>query len=202
MATEYINIEGQLQYAKVYEPDNAFGASNWQTNIFPKDDKEWEKIKSAGIQKKIKENNDPAKGPIGKYIEFTRPVHRIINKEMVYFTGPIVEQGDGTVIVDYVNSETDQRVRSYQEHEKNKIQRRGKPILLGNGTDAVIRVAVYDTQKGKGQRLDSIKVLNLVEYTPKTLELPPVLEDVRTALEPVDMTENNSSNDLDDEIPF
>lgn len=199
-----MNFEGKIQYAQLYEPDNAFGASNWKLNLFPKDDAEWEKIKKAGIQKKVQENNDPAKGPVGKYIQFTRPAFKVIKGDMVSFSGPVVENEDGTVIVDYINTETNKRIFSFKQEEKSKVVRRGKPVLLGNGSDVRIRVAIYDTVKGKGQRLESVTVLNLVEYTPQQRELPPVLEDVRTPLVPVDMPGigTNKNNDLDDEIPF
>lgn len=200
MATEYIEIEGKVQYPQLYEPDNAFGASNYKLNIFPKDDAEWAKIKKAGIQKKIQENNDPERGPVGKYIQFTRAAFKVIKGEMVNFSGPVVLNHEGKVIVDYINSETEKRVYSFPAKDKSKVYRRGKPVLIGNGSDVKIRVAVYDTQKGKGQRLESVTVLNLVEFVRQEKELPPVLEDVRTPLEPIDTS--SGSKILDDEIPF
>ena len=60
----------------------------------------------------------------------------------------------------------------------------GDPVLVGNGSKAQITLAVYTTQMGVGNRLESIKLLDLIEYK---------------APEPV---EEKSSRDLDDEIPF
>lgn len=36
--------------------------------------------------------------------------------------------------------------------------------LVGNGSTVEVDVVVYDTIKGKGHRLEAVKVLNLVEY--------------------------------------
>lgn len=197
--TQYLEFEGKVAWAQVYEPDNAFGATNWKLNLFPKDDNEWARIKAAGIQKRQQENNDPSKGPTGKFIQFTRPANKVIKGNMVCFTGPIITNHDDAVIVDYIDAETEKRIFSYDPNDKNKVVRRGKPIAIGNGSDVKIRVAVYDTLKGKGQRLEAVKVLNLVEYVREERELPPVLEDVRTALAPVDMPATTSSSN---DIPF
>ena len=42
----------------------------------------------------------------------------------------------------------------------------GKPFsdLIGNGSDVTIKVSVYDTQMGKGTRLDAVRVDTLVPY--------------------------------------
>lgn len=189
--TQYFDFEGKIQYPQVYEPDNAFGASNWKLNLFPKDEAELEKIQATGIQKKVQENNDPNRGPIGKYIQFTRPAFKVIKGEMVNFSGPIVMMDD-SVVVDYVDTETDKRVFSFKAENKGKVVRRGKPILIGNGSDVRVRVGVYDTQKGKGQRLESVTILNLIEYVRQERELPPVLEDVRTPMAPVDMPQQDT----------
>jgi hypothetical protein len=55
--------------------------------------------------------------------------------------------------------------------------------LIGNGSKVKVSVAVYDTVKGKGQRLESIQVLDLIEYEKGEYELPPVKEDIRSAVE-------------------
>lgn len=201
MATEYMNFEGKVSWAKLYEPDNAFGASNWKLNLFPKDEAEWDKIKAAGIQKKEKVNNDPAKGPIGKYLEFSRPAFKMIKGKMINFSGPVVLNNEDKVIVDYVNRKTNKRAYQFDNDEKGDIERRGKPIVIGNGSDVLVRVAVYDTLKGKGQRLESVKILDLIEYEQKERPLPDVVEDIRKPLVAIDkpLPQNNS---LNDDIPF
>lgn len=186
MATELLKVTGQVAWAKVYEPDIAFGATKWKIMFWPKDEAELEKIKKAGIQKKIKDNNDPNNNvPLGKYLEFSRDAFKVINGDMVNFTGPVVLNEKNEVIVDYINTETQKRAYSFSNADKAKVARRGSPVTIGNGSEVMIEVSVYDTQKGKGQRLDTIKVLSLVEYK-KDDALPPVVNNIVQAMHPVD----------------
>lgn len=37
---------------------------------------------------------------------------------------------------------------------------------IGNGSKAMVNVAIFDTKKGKGHRLERITITDLVEYTP------------------------------------
>lgn len=193
MATEYLEFEGKAQYAQVYEPDNAFGASNWKINFFPKDEAEMKRIKDAGVQKKVNENNDPERGPIGQYIQFTRPVMKVMNtkegQKVVNFSGPVILDHDGNVIVDYIDKTENKRIYSFSNDKKGDVVRRGKPVIIGNSSDVKVRVAIYDTQKGKGQRLEQVQIMNLVPYVRADRELPPVLEDVMT---PMTLTEDTS----------
>lgn len=39
--------------------------------------------------------------------------------------------------------------------------------LVGNGSEVTVKIAVYDSAKGKGTRLESVRVENLVEYEGK-----------------------------------
>ena len=40
-----------------------------------------------------------------------------------------------------------------------------KSVLIGNGSEVSIKVEVYDTKRGKGHRLKSVRVDKLVPYT-------------------------------------
>ena len=44
--------------------------------------------------------------------------------------------------------------------------------LIGNGSHVECTVVVYDTSKGKGHRLQRVKILDLVEYIPVTDAIP------------------------------
>lgn len=154
--TDTIKIKGTVAWAKVYEPDTAFGAENYKLDLFPESEAEWEKFKKSGIQKKVKENEQ------GKYFQLVRPSFKLIKGEIINFTGPIVEDKDGKVIVDYVDDEG-KRVYSYKNNDK-KPTRRGSPILIGNGSKVEVTIAVYDTFKGKGHRFERVKVLDLIEF--------------------------------------
>jgi hypothetical protein len=74
----------------------------------------------------------------GEYITLRRPNNKLIKKELVEFGPPKVLDKD--------NKEFDG--------------------LIGNGSEITAKVAVYDTIKGKGHRLESVRVEKLVEYIP------------------------------------
>jgi len=158
MATQTVKMRGKVYWAKVYAPDVAFGASTYKLDFYPLNDAEFQKFKEAGIQKTVKENEN------GKYFQLSRPDFKLIKGEIITFTSPVIEDKEGKTIVDHVNVETGNRVYSYNAKDKNKIIRRGNPILIGNGSEVEVRVAVYDTAKGKGHRLESVKILDLIEY--------------------------------------
>lgn len=158
MTTQTLKMRGKVYWAKVYAPDVAFGSSNYKIDFYPNDDEEMQKFKDAGIQKTVKENEN------GKYFQLVRPDFKLLKGEIITFTSPVIEDKDGKTVVDHVNTDTGNRVYSFNAKEKDKVIRRGNPILLGNGSEVEVRVAVYDTAKGKGHRLEAIKILDLIEY--------------------------------------
>lgn len=73
----------------------------------------------------------------GRYLTFRRPESKLFGKELVEFDPPGV----------WLN---------------------GAPYKgsIGNGSAVTLKVEVFDTAKGKGHRLDGVRVDNLVEYKP------------------------------------
>lgn len=72
----------------------------------------------------------------GVFVTFRRPEAKVIKDELVKFDPPSVIDADG-----------------------NKLDQ-----LVGNGSDVTVKVIVYDTMKGKGHRLEAVKVNKLVPY--------------------------------------
>lgn len=72
----------------------------------------------------------------GTFVTFRRPEAKVIRDELVKFNPPEVLDDAG-----------------------NKMEQ-----LVGNGSDVTIKVIVYDTMKGKGHRLEAVKVNKLVPY--------------------------------------
>lgn len=72
----------------------------------------------------------------GVFVTFRRPEAKVIRDELVKFNPPEVLDDAG-----------------------NKMEQ-----LVGNGSDVTIKVIVYDTMKGKGHRLEAVKVNKLVPY--------------------------------------
>lgn len=161
MATEYLTLEGTVNWAKVYDPDSYKDVDRrWILDFYPKDGGEWEKYRSSGIRVQVKNKGE------GDYLTFRRSVEKKIKtsegeKEIV-FTPPVIS---GAVNVYYVNKEQpDRYLKSYEKGSISDVIRIGTPEPIGNGSKVKITLAVYNTQQGKGHRLESIEVLELEEY--------------------------------------
>lgn len=179
MATTYASLKGKIKWPKVYEPDEYAGSKRWMVDFFPSDGAEWEKITKSGLQVEPKVSED------GKYIRLRRDCQKLIGDNLVVFCPPEIT---GAVEVHYTNAEGD-KVRSYNKGEKITINRVGETAPIGNGSLALVNISLFDTARGKGHRLESIKVLDLVGIPTK--EEPKETDDL---VVPTSKTE--------DEIPF
>lgn len=93
----------------------------------------------------------------------------MINKALVYFTPPYVKNKDTSYRIHY-NDENGNAVRQYTDPNK-KPTRVGEPFLIGNGSLVELNVCVFDTKtKGKGHRLEGLRILDLIEYVPQPKE--------------------------------
>ena len=154
MATEWHNIKAKLKWVKVYEPDEYAGAKRWMVNAYPYDGKEWEKVQKSGIQTQPKEDAD------GKYITLRRATTKVFKDDLVVFCPPEVT---GAVEVTYVD-DSGEKIRSYTKGEyKGNINMKGEKQNIDNGSVAIVNFCTYDTKQGKGHRLESLKILDLVQ---------------------------------------
>lgn len=185
--TKYYTLTGRLFWAKIYTADEFRGNRRWTINLYLDTPEEWAKFKETGIQAEPKENAD------GKYIPLRRPTNKMIKGKIVNFAPPIVYGTDGKKIISYVNEEGHE-VRSY-EGEKH-ITRIGDPVLIGNGSLVAVNLSVYPTAMGPGNRLESIRILDLIEYTPEE-----TTEDQKEVKGP-ETEVKTSSEELNDEIPW
>lgn len=162
--TQYISFVGTGKWCKIYKPDEFKGAVRWLMNFYPESPEEWKKFKDAGIQKKVNKDED------GEYFSAARPTTKMILGKIVHFTPPIVYDKNGDVLVGYYNDE-DKLLRSYNDENK-KIIKKGENVLIGNGSKVEITLCVYPTAMGPGNRLESIKILDLIEYAPEPEQEP------------------------------
>jgi len=191
LATNFYKLRGTLKWAKVYEPDSFMNAENYKIAFYPLDEKEWDKFKATGLELKIKDDTD---GVSGKFVTFRRPTKKLIKDDLVIFTPPEIT---GLVNVSY-EDENGNKIRSYNKADKLKIKRVGNVVELGNGTEAIVNFCVYDTVKGKGHRLESIRVLQLVEFEREDYE-----QEKETVVETkIEKKKSTVSEDLNDDIPF
>lgn len=72
------------------------------------------------------------------YVSFRRPQQKVIKNELVDFDPPVLVDKDNEVLEDRPN--------------------------VGNGSTVTCKVLVYDTIKGKGHRLEGVRIDNLIEF--------------------------------------
>lgn len=194
MATRYQNLKVKLKWCKVYEPDAFMGAENWKVSAYPVDEKEWDKFKATGLELGVKTDAD------GEYITLRRPTKKLIKDELVVFAPPEIT---GVVNVTYEN-ELGERVRQYNKGDKVKLVTNGEQEMIPNGSLAIVNFSYYDTIKGKGHRLESLRILELAEY----IEQPPRVADEAEAKEEVKEVKkevkksSDKKEELNDEIPW
>ena len=192
MATKWYNIKGRVSWAQVYEPDEYSGDKRWKITFYPFDGDEWETLRKSGVQLETKEDKEG-----GKYVTFRRSVKRLYGDDVTFFTPPVIS---GAVNVSYLDKATGKPVRSWTKGSGIEIEEKGEKTLIGNGSVIVANIAVYDTQKGKGHRLEGLKVLDLVTYERDAEEVPvDSPEDVAEVAAPV---AKKKKEELNDEIPW
>lgn len=144
--TETLFLTGQVNYAKVYKPDEKY--KNYVIDFFP-DKKSMELIKGSGLGLEAKEATDASKGAVGTYFRFRRPVTKDVKGELREYGPPKVVLNTG---------QTDEA---------------GVPVvepfnkLIGNGSEVAIRVIVYPAGPYIGHRLEAVRVDKHVPYEPK-----------------------------------
>ena len=146
MATEIHKFTGKAKWAKVYDAEEFRGSTNWKIDVYL-DKKGLDARSKAGIQSKVYEDED------GKYVSFKRPKTKLIKGVLNEFSGPKILDKDGNELVSYRKAA-----------DGLNWERVGNPVLIGNGSEVEVTIAVYDTQMGKGQRLESVRVIDLIEY--------------------------------------
>ena len=149
-ATKTFKFVGKAQWAKVYEADEFRGTKNWKIDLNV-DKENLALYKESGIQGKVRENEE---GPL---VSFKRPTTKLIKGVQQIFSGPKIVDKDGKVIVEYKKNE-----------EGTAFDRIGEPVLIGNGSVVECIVSVYPTSMGPGQRLEQVKIIDLIEYTPSS----------------------------------
>jgi hypothetical protein len=193
MATKWVTVRGVVRWTKVYEPDAFMGAENWKVDFAPLNEYERKKWDDTGIQLKFRKEEDGL-----EYTRLRRPVKKVFSDEVTFFAPPEIT---GAVNVQY-QDENGERIRQYKKGEK--INRVGEPVEIGNGSEVLVNVCYYDTVKGKGHRLESINVLNLVPFVRGEQKDKPEATKTEEKETKVDKTEKKStiSEDLNDKLPW
>ena len=158
--TQYLNVRGKIAWAhKLYVADEFRGGSNWTCSFYPADAAEWKKIKDAGIQ--LRPKKDDGSRSTVEYLGLKRPTQRTFGNKITYFTPPFINGKDGKPIVRYTLN--GKPVYQYDD-PKTVVNVDGEQIQIGNGSEVEVRLSYCPTQMGIGNRLESVKILDLIEY--------------------------------------
>ena len=138
MTTKVVFLSGVTKWAKLAKPDEKF--LTYQLDLFM-DEPSLAEFKASGLQLTLKNKGE------GDFVTLRRPATKVfMNKttkenELVTFGPPDVLSPDGNIYADVP--------------------------LIGNGSHITCKVTVYDTMKGKGHRLEKVRIDKLVEYNPQ-----------------------------------
>lgn len=139
MATKTIELQGILEWTKVFESNRDQGEFDVETDgattvDIIMDDENLKLMKDAGVRKQGKMDDEGR----GTRVKFKRPWKDKFDRE--WAAGPPSVYGpDGSV---------------WTEEDG----------LIGNGSIGVVFVDVYDTKMGKGTRLSGVQVIDHVEF--------------------------------------
>ena len=161
MATKIHFWSGSVEWAKVYDPDEYNGSSRWVINFYPDN---LDEVTGSGCQAQV---NEDANGD--KFVRLRRDTQKVINSDLVKFAPPRIT---GQVNVKYQNKLSGEDVFSWSmmENPTLELEQIGDRVTIGNGSKVVVRTAVYDTQRGKGTRLEGLEIKELVEYKSEVSE--------------------------------
>lgn len=159
MASVYGKIKGLVNWAKVYEPDVAFGDSKWKVDFYPLDKEQWAIVDK--LELTMRRREDPELDM--EFIKLSRPTEKKIQKNYVTFNPIRIFNKDGSMIQDTLDA-NGAVLKSYDTDNPQPMTSIGERVLLGNGTEVEVTLVVYDTQVGKGHRIEEIRVLDLVHY--------------------------------------
>lgn len=138
MPTQTYYFSGKALFPHLSSPDTKFDkAGIWHVGLIL-DDESKAAYAASGIQVTPKPvKRDDPNSPL--YVRFSRKTQQIMKNELVKFAAPEV------------------------------VDANNQPLsaLVGNDSKLTVKVSVFDTMRGKGHRLDKVRVDELIEYKPE-----------------------------------
>jgi len=141
MATEHFYFHGEAIWCRVHAEQKDQKYDRYSIGVFLDEDS-MERFKASEMQILPKQDKETGR----EFYQFARKNSQLIKGELVEFGTPHI----------FLASSKDIEERFTGQ--------------VGNGSEVTVKVAVYDSKKGKGHRLESVRVDNLVEYSKPTVE--------------------------------
>lgn len=153
MASKFYKFRGYSGYAMMYKPDEYMDKEYWKISFYPETEAVLDKMKAKGVRLKVYEDNGEKSGVEGKYVVIKRPTEKQFKDDLVEFNPPAIYDKDNKPLVTY---------------DKETGEKKGETVLIGNGSLVEVTVCIYDAKPyGKGTRLESVRLIDLIEYNPE-----------------------------------
>lgn len=200
--SKYVKFRGKSVYAMVYRPDEFNGQEFWKIGLAV-DKAGAEEIKESGSQVRVKYAEEVPNIDDGtRFFTFRRPAQKTFKNGTVNFCPPTIYDKKGKNLVSYHRGK--EQVYQYDEGTEEP-ERRGEPVIIGNGSEVEVTVCIYPAGSyGKGTRLESVKIIDLIEYNPDDEEETEP-EDDEAPFDTDDKSDDKRTpleKELNDEIPF
>lgn len=135
MATNTLFFTGKCQWAKVKNADTKFNPEGeYKIDVFLDKDN-LKKFVDSKLQLKLRH----ADGTDEPYVTFKRPEKQMIKGDIVVRGRPILLDNDNNTL------------------DAEKVE-------IGNGSTVTVKVTTYDGAKGKGHRLEAVRIDELIPY--------------------------------------
>lgn len=195
--TQFIKLRGKSMWAMLDKdnPDEYAGDKRWKITLILDDVNAYIKT---GLQLKLKDVDG------GQAINLRRGCKKLIGDDLVHFTPPLLIGSDNKWTRYFMTKDEETGKDKYTfswvkgEEEPTMV---GEDIFIPNGSEVEVGLAVYDTQKGKGHRLESVKILHLAEDMPATS----ANQEIEKAAEPTtkeEVSEVEESTESDIKAPW
>ncbi len=142
MATNTLYFTGKCQWAKLAKPDTKFDPAGVYAIDVFLDKDNLKKFNDSKMQLKLR-HNETSDEP---YVTFKRP-----DKQMI--KGEIVERGRPKIV----------------DRDDNELP---GDTIIGNGSTVTVKITTYDGAKGKGHRLEGVRIVDLVEFDKGNEDIP------------------------------
>lgn len=160
---KFVKVQGKCAWAMLYWPDEYRGKKFYKISFYP-DDESIQKIKSLGLMNKWYKDDGGKSGVSGDYLTFKRYTQIETRNGPMRFAPPGVYDVDGNPLITY---KYDKKNRPMFDEDDDPIQAQDSDaILIGNGSEVELKLEVYPAKDGNGCRLDSIRIIDLIEYVP------------------------------------
>lgn len=159
--TKYIKVHGIAWWNDLYKPDDAFNALKYKMTLIVGQ-------AAQNIIAKYQLKGDLKDHESGdKVYTFRRNAGQLIGKKWVSFAPPVIYDKDGKEICSYTLD--GKPVTSIDgDYSYDQFTPTGPQPLIGHGSGVVCDVCVFGTGGfGNGARLQSIKIIDLIEYVPQ-----------------------------------